>query len=137
LSKLNVSDGTCVRVNYSEVLERIGLDSDSFLDFCIMCGTDYNKNINLIGPVKAVKLLGLYKNIENINTKCKIGEETWDNKQKKCVKKSNKSYYMSYYVFMACLLVILSYFKYWIIFLIILLIILIFTLFNYNSIKNS
>jgi len=72
VSKLNVSDGTCIRVNYQEVLEKIGLESDSFLDFCIMCGTDYNKNINLIGPVKALKLLSLYKDIETIHKKCKV-----------------------------------------------------------------
>ena len=76
LSKLNVSDGTCIRVKYPDLLQRIGLESDSFLDFCIMCGTDYNKNINLIGPVKALKLLSMYKDIENISEKCKIDVST-------------------------------------------------------------
>lgn len=37
-----------------------------------MCGTDYNKNINLIGPVKALKLLSLYGSIEKIAERCKI-----------------------------------------------------------------
>ena len=72
VSKLNVTDGTCIRVKYPEVLRRIGLESEAFLDFCIMCGTDYNKNINLIGPVKALKMLSLYKDIEKISEKCKI-----------------------------------------------------------------
>jgi 5'-3' exonuclease len=72
VSKLNVTDGTCVRVRYEKVLEVTGLSSDSFLDFCIMCGTDYNKNINLIGPVKALKLLSLYGSIEKIAERCKI-----------------------------------------------------------------
>jgi 5'-3' exonuclease len=72
LTKLNVLDLTCVRVNYSKLLERMKLSNNSFLDFCIMCGTDYNKNINLIGPVKALKLIDTYENIETIREKCNI-----------------------------------------------------------------
>jgi 5'-3' exonuclease len=72
LTKLNTGDATCMRIKYPEVLEKMGIDSDSFLDFCIMCGTDYNKNIKLVGPVKALKLITTYKNIETIANKEKI-----------------------------------------------------------------
>jgi 5'-3' exonuclease len=67
LSKINTQDGTCLRIKYSDVLENIKLSSDSFMDFCIMCGTDYNKNIHLIGPVKALKLITTHINIETIS----------------------------------------------------------------------
>jgi 5'-3' exonuclease len=66
LTKFNTVDGICMRIKYKELLETMGLESDSFLDFCIMCGTDYNKNINLIGPVKALKLISTNKTIENV-----------------------------------------------------------------------
>ena len=72
LTKFNTVDGSCMRIKYDQLLEIIGLESDSFLDFCIMCGTDYNKNINLIGPVKALKLISLYKNIETMSSKAGI-----------------------------------------------------------------
>jgi len=42
------------------------LTSDEFLDFCIMCGTDYNDNIPGVGPVKAYALIKEYGSIEHI-----------------------------------------------------------------------
>ena len=37
-----------------------------FLDFCIMCGTDYNKTIPKIGFEKSFKLIKEFTNLENI-----------------------------------------------------------------------
>ena len=45
LTKMNTLNGTCIRVKHPELLENLGMTADEFLDFCIMCGTDYNKNI--------------------------------------------------------------------------------------------
>jgi 5'-3' exonuclease len=67
LTKFNPSDGTCTRIKYPDVLDTMGLNAESFLDFCIMCGTDYNKNINLIGPVKALKLITVHGTIDEIS----------------------------------------------------------------------
>lgn len=69
LTKLNTADGTCVRIKYDEVLRQMGLSPDEFLDFCILCGTDYNKNIFRVGPNKAYKLISEHKNIETISKK--------------------------------------------------------------------
>lgn len=66
LSKINTGDGTCVRINYSMLLEKLELDTSQFLDLCIMCGTDYNKNIFRVGPEKAYKYLQKCKSIEGI-----------------------------------------------------------------------
>lgn len=66
LSKINTSSGTCVRIKYPELLEALELKSDSFLDLCIMCGTDYNKNIFRVGPEKAYKFLKTFTSIEKI-----------------------------------------------------------------------
>jgi 5'-3' exonuclease len=72
LTKVNTANGTCLRVKYSDVLEKTNLSSEQFLDFCIMCGTDYNKNIFRIGPSKALSLIQKYDNIENISDQAKI-----------------------------------------------------------------
>jgi 5'-3' exonuclease len=66
LTKFITRDGTCFRVRHDTVLEKLGLSAESFLDFCISCGTDYNQNIFRIGPNKAYKLLQEHKNIEGM-----------------------------------------------------------------------
>lgn len=66
LSKINTSDGTCTRINYEKMLEDLQLSSDSFLDLCIMCGCDYNKNIFKVGPEKAYKYIQKHSSIEEI-----------------------------------------------------------------------
>lgn len=66
LSKFNTQNGTCYRICYDALLEKLKLTSDQFLDFCIMCGTDYNKNIFRIGPSKAYKLISQYGSIEGV-----------------------------------------------------------------------
>lgn len=66
LSKINTSDGTCIRIKYPELLEALELNSDGFLDLCIMCGTDYNKNIFRVGPEKAYKYIQTHSSIDEI-----------------------------------------------------------------------
>ena len=48
------------------MLESLKLNSDEFLDLCIMCGCDYNKNIYRVGPEKAYKYIQKYSSIEEI-----------------------------------------------------------------------
>jgi len=69
LTKVNTADGTCMRIKHSDVLKQMGLTADEFLDFCIMCGTDYNKNIFKIGPSKAFKLIETHRRIETVAEK--------------------------------------------------------------------
>lgn len=66
LTKLNTADGTCMRVKHVDILEKMQLTADEFLDFCIMCGTDYNKNIFRVGPSKALKLIQIHKSIDKL-----------------------------------------------------------------------
>jgi 5'-3' exonuclease len=72
LSKIDPKNGTCVRINYQKILEATGLSDESFLDFCIMCKTDYNKRIPMIGPVKSYKLIQTHGDIETIQKKTKL-----------------------------------------------------------------
>ncbi len=66
LSKINVGDGTCVEVNFRELLNKTGWSRDQFLDFCIMLGCDFNKNIKGVGPAGAYRLIDQYGSIEGV-----------------------------------------------------------------------
>lgn len=54
------------------VAKTLELDEESFRDFCIMCGTDFNKNIPKYGPDTSYKLIKKYKKIENIEFKNEV-----------------------------------------------------------------
>lgn len=66
LTKLSTTDGICVRIAHQNVLNALDLSAEEFLDLCIMCGTDYNKNIPRVGPEKAYKYITKYRSIEKI-----------------------------------------------------------------------
>nr|QXT57790.1 DNA repair protein/FLAP endonuclease [Rhinella marina erythrocytic-like virus] len=53
-------------IKLSTILSNIGLPFSSFKDFCIMCGTDFNKRIPGLGPVTAYNLIKTHKTIEEI-----------------------------------------------------------------------
>jgi len=95
LSKINTGNGICMRIKYENLLDKLELKTDEFLDLCIMCGTDYNKNIFRVGPEKSYKYIKNYSSIENIgnNTKHDIsilnhkrGRELFKNYEQKDVK---------------------------------------------------
>lgn len=71
LHKINLNNSTISQVNMSKMLKALGLNYPEFLDFCIMCGTDYNQNIRNIGNERSFRLIREYKSIDripNINT---------------------------------------------------------------------
>jgi len=56
----------CIMIDYTELLDCLGLTREQFIDFCIMCGTDYNTNIPGIGPSKAFDLIKKYQCLEEL-----------------------------------------------------------------------
>ena len=54
------------QIKIETILSGLDLDEASWLDLCIMCGTDFNDNIYRIGPVTALNYIKKYKNIETI-----------------------------------------------------------------------
>lgn len=66
LHKMDINEETFIEIDYGEILQELNLTPDQFLDFCIMCGTDYNQNVPKIGSEKAYKLIRSYGNIEGI-----------------------------------------------------------------------
>ncbi len=66
LSKLDVSTGMCTEVHIGDVYRSMGLSYSSFVDLCILCGTDYNTNMKGVGPEKAYKLITTLGNLEAV-----------------------------------------------------------------------
>jgi len=69
LTKLNTHNDTCTEIKYNDILKELEISSPQFLDLCIMCGCDYNKNIFRIGPEKAYKLLKEHGTIDDLHNK--------------------------------------------------------------------
>jgi 5'-3' exonuclease len=71
LTKLDVTRMMVIDIEFQTLTETLNLTAEQFIDFCIMCGTDYNSNIKRIGPEKAYKLIKKYGSIEGVrdNTK--------------------------------------------------------------------
>lgn len=69
LTKLDPLKGTVLRINFETLLQETNMSYNEFLDFCIMCGTDYNPNIPKIGPAKSFSYISEFKNIEMVAEK--------------------------------------------------------------------
>lgn len=63
LTKFDSSTGICKRIRFEKIIEEIKIKKEEFLDFCILCGTDYNPGIS---ANKSFNLIKKYKSIENI-----------------------------------------------------------------------
>lgn len=72
LSKIETDSDCCVLINYQHLLNTLELTSEQFLDMCIMCGTDYNKNIPKIGPDRSYNLIKKYGTIEEVGRQAKL-----------------------------------------------------------------
>ena len=66
LSKIDINNSTCVRVHFQSLLEKLEMSKQEFLDFCILCGTDYNSNIQGVGSVSSFKLIKAHSSLESI-----------------------------------------------------------------------
>jgi flap endonuclease-1 len=54
-----------------EILKILEMDHPQFVEFCIMCGTDYNPNIKRVGPVTSFKLITTHTDIPTVEAKTK------------------------------------------------------------------
>lgn len=66
LTNINIYKDTVVKIEYENMLLGLNLTKEQFLDLCIMCGTDYNKNIPKIGCETSYKYILAYGNIEEV-----------------------------------------------------------------------
>jgi 5'-3' exonuclease len=72
LSKLDTLTGVCSGVSHTELITALDLTEKQFIEHCIMCGTDYNKNIPKIGSVTAYKMIKKHGSIEGIRDELNI-----------------------------------------------------------------
>ncbi|KAJ2030064.1 hypothetical protein GGI08_009546, partial [Coemansia sp. S2] len=47
-------------------LTELGLTRESFVDLCILCGTDFSATLEKVGPITALKLIRQFGSIERI-----------------------------------------------------------------------
>jgi 5'-3' exonuclease len=66
LTKFDIASQSFVKIDGQVILQELQFTYAKFLDFCVLCGCDYNKNIFRIGPEGAFKLLKSYDTIEAI-----------------------------------------------------------------------
>jgi 5'-3' exonuclease len=67
-TRYNCTSSTAVHIQLDILLADLNMSPQQFVDFCIMCGTDYNKGIPTIGTWRAYKYIQEYKTIECIAT---------------------------------------------------------------------
>jgi 5'-3' exonuclease len=66
ITNIDTTNLTFEQVSKEMVLDSLNLTSESFRDFCIMCGTDYNDNIPRVGVETSYKLILKWDNIEGV-----------------------------------------------------------------------
>ena len=81
---------------YNDVLQNLGLNTNQFIDLCILCGCDYVEQLHKIGPMTAIKLIKDFHTIETIlmnidNIKHQVSGNYMDlvNNARKCFKKTH------------------------------------------------
>jgi 5'-3' exonuclease len=67
---LGNSEFTVIKIE--TILEKIGLNEKSWLDLCIMCGTDFNSNVPRVGPVKSLKYIREFETIDGLDGKLDV-----------------------------------------------------------------
>ena len=67
IKDVSAGKSMCSIIRHEDVLTDSGLTKTEFTDFCIMCGTDYNKNIAGIGPAKAYLLIQKHRTLEEVS----------------------------------------------------------------------
>lgn len=59
---------SCMEIRIHDVIEQLQLSKEQFVDFCIMCGTDYNRNIFRMGSEKSYKLITKHRKLETVES---------------------------------------------------------------------
>ena len=66
LTGMNKRGDGFTSVDLNVILSSLQISFETFVDLCIMCGCDYNKNIPKIGPVRVLELIKQYGQIEKL-----------------------------------------------------------------------
>jgi len=66
ITNIDTTKMTFDYMSKSAILDSLDLTSESFRDFCIMCGTDYNDNIPRVGVETSYKFITKYDSLDNV-----------------------------------------------------------------------
>lgn len=66
ITDLDFVGKTFTFIDKSEVLKELNFTQEEFIDFCILCGTDYNKTLRRVGICTAYKMITASRRIEII-----------------------------------------------------------------------
>ena len=69
-----IKNNTVSYYDYKMILSELNMNPKQFQDFCIMCGTDFNQGIHLIGPAKAYDIISGCGGLDNLPTHYKNKE---------------------------------------------------------------
>jgi len=72
IQDIDIHTGVCTRICIANVLNALELSYEQFLDFCIMCGTDYNKNVTRYGANRSYNMIKKYKTIEAVSSNLEL-----------------------------------------------------------------
>ena len=70
-------DGSCLVVESKVIQESSGLTEQEWMDFCIMCGTDYNHTVEKFGPVSAFRAITEHRTIEKVCSEYQLSGNEW------------------------------------------------------------
>jgi len=70
LFRLDILEETLLEINIQDIYRELELNPLEFLDFCILCGTDYNSNIHRVGTETSFKLIKKWRTLEKIQVEC-------------------------------------------------------------------
>ena len=60
--------GTVQKLETSRILDMLNISFEQLRDFCILCGTDYNSNLEKIGPVRSMEMIRKFGSLEEMSS---------------------------------------------------------------------
>lgn len=66
IRNFSINSNIITEYNLNEILEKLDITYEQWVDFCILCGCDYSKRIRGMGPIFSYKFIKQYGNIENL-----------------------------------------------------------------------
>ena len=66
LKNLGSSKNSLIELRLNTLLEQLELSYVEFVDFCILCGSDFNTSLPKIGPVSALAKIKKHRSIEGV-----------------------------------------------------------------------
>ncbi len=65
---LSYRSGTIQKLEVYKILDMLNITFEQLRDFCILCGTDYNSNLEKIGPVRSMEMIRKYGSLEEMSS---------------------------------------------------------------------